>query len=125
MHGMTKQDPPPLPREDPRPEPDRAPGDEPSDEPGIRQEAPGEDDGPKQQARAMFASAFGAAGVTGDLETGEGGGRPQATGGFTGGMAAGDGGAAGMRDIVADEADEARRRGEEAESPANEAQADA
>jgi hypothetical protein len=122
--GMT-QETPPHPQDEPRPETDRAPDDAPLDQQEIHQEAPGEADGPKQQARAMFASAFGSAGMTGDAERGQGPDASGTTGGYTGGMAAGDGGATGMRDIVAEEADAARRRGTDTESPANEAQADA
>lgn len=119
------QETPPEPRDEPRPETDPTPDDAPLDQRGIRHEAPGEADGPKQQARAMFASAFGAAGMTGDAESGERADGPGMTGGYAGGMAAGDGRAAGMRDLVAEEADEARRRGQETASAANEAQVDA
>jgi hypothetical protein len=62
----------------------------------------------------------GGAGLEGDAT----GGVPGPNAGYTGGLAEGNQGAVGMRQVIADETTDARRRGDDEEPPANLAQQD-
>ena len=128
--------PQPGPVDNPEPDPQSWPDTTP-------QEAPGEDS-PPMKARGAGAVGGGAreptSGESGEMAGGRLSGEvsegqaqappvaaglpPDIVGGYTGGLAASNQGAAGMRQIVAEDAAEERLRSIDHESPANMAQAD-